>query len=44
MLASAMPYKEGENEVNVGTTDPILMLYLLSFDWQDPMFFAHCFL
>jgi hypothetical protein len=34
MLASAMPYKEEENKVKVGTNDPILMHYLLSFDWQ----------
>ena len=34
MLASAMPYKEEENKVKVGINDPILMHYLLSFDWQ----------
>ncbi len=34
MLASAMPYKEEENKVKVGTNDPILMLFHSSFDWQ----------
>jgi hypothetical protein len=34
MLASAMPYKEEENKVKVGTNDPILMHFLSLFGWQ----------